>query len=172
MVDIGLEYLTLNRTSATLSGGEAQRIRLATQIGSGLTGVLYVCDEPSVGLHPADDDKLIGTLEKLKNLGNTVLVVEHDETIMRSADHIIDLGPGAGEHGGRIIAEGNQNIKDLYREFNLNLPSSESSTIAGYVMDLAKKIPLYGEIIKDEYFHYKIISHSRKQIHRLEISKI
>ena len=106
MVDIGLEYLTLNRTSATLSGGEAQRIRLATQIGSGLTGVLYVCDEPSVGLHPADDDKLIGTLEKLKNLGNTVLVVEHDETIMRAADHIIDLGPGAGEHGGRIIAEG------------------------------------------------------------------
>ncbi|SVB88550.1 uncharacterized protein METZ01_LOCUS241404, partial [marine metagenome] len=98
MVDIGLDYLTLNRTSATLSGGEAQRIRLATQIGSGLTGVLYVCDEPSVGLHPADDDKLIGTLKKLRNLGNTVLIVEHDETIMRSADHIIDLGPGAGEH--------------------------------------------------------------------------
>ena len=106
MVDIGLEYLTLNRTSATLSGGEAQRIRLATQIGSGLTGVLYVCDEPSIGLHPADDDKLIGTLKKLRNLGNTVLIVEHDETIMRSADHIIDLGPGAGEHGGKIIAEG------------------------------------------------------------------
>ena len=106
MVDIGLDYLTLNRTSATLSGGEAQRIRLATQIGSGLTGVLYVCDEPSVGLHPADDDKLIGTLKKLRNLGNTVLIVEHDETIMRSADHIIDLGPGAGEHGGKVIAEG------------------------------------------------------------------
>lgn len=106
MVDVGLGYLTLNRRSATLSGGEAQRIRLATQIGSGLTGVLYVCDEPSVGLHPADDDKLIGTLKKLQNLGNTVLIVEHDEAIMRSADHIIDLGPGAGEHGGAIIAEG------------------------------------------------------------------
>tara|TARA_B100000029_G_scaffold166943_3_gene163129 strand:+ start:97 stop:1992 length:1896 start_codon:yes stop_codon:yes gene_type:complete len=106
MIDIGLGYLTLNRTSATLSGGEAQRIRLATQIGSGLTGVLYVCDEPSIGLHPADDDKLIGTLKKLRDLGNTVLIVEHDESIMRSADHIIDLGPGAGEYGGRIIAEG------------------------------------------------------------------
>ena len=106
MIDIGLGYLTLNRTSATLSGGEAERIRLASQIGSGLTGVLYVCDEPSIGLHPADDDKLIGTLKKLRDLGNTVLIVEHDESIMRSADHIIDLGPGAGEYGGRIIAEG------------------------------------------------------------------
>jgi excinuclease ABC subunit A len=103
---IGLEYLTLDRTAGTLSGGEAQRIRLATQIGSGLMGVLYVCDEPSVGLHPADDYRLIETLKRLRDLGNTILIVEHDEAIMRAADHIIDLGPGAGEHGGWLVAEG------------------------------------------------------------------
>ena len=89
------------------SGGEAQRIRLATQIGSGLTGVLYVCDEPTVGLHPADDDRLIGTLKALRDLGNCVLVVEHDEAMMHAADHIIDLGPGAGEHGGNVVISGN-----------------------------------------------------------------
>ncbi|MFC2066202.1 excinuclease ABC subunit UvrA [Chloroflexota bacterium] len=104
--DVGLDYLTIGRTSATLSGGEAQRIRLATQIGSGLMGVLYVCDEPTVGLHPADDYRLIGTLKRLRDLGNTVLVVEHDEAMMREADHIIDMGPGAGEHGGHIVATG------------------------------------------------------------------
>ncbi len=103
---VGLDYLTLGRTSATLSGGEAQRIRLATQIGSGLQGVLYVCDEPTVGLHPADDQRLIDTLKRLKGLGNTILVVEHDEAMMRAADHIIDMGPGAGAHGGRIVAAG------------------------------------------------------------------
>ena len=94
LVDVGLDYLTLDRTASTLSGGEAQRIRLATQIGSGLMGVLYVCDEPSVGLHPVDDHRLIGTLKRLRDLGNTVIIVEHDEAIMRSADHIIDMGPG------------------------------------------------------------------------------
>ncbi|UCG54175.1 MAG: excinuclease ABC subunit UvrA, partial [Dehalococcoidia bacterium] len=104
--NVGLEYLNLNRTSATLSGGEAQRIRLATQIGSGLMGVLYICDEPTVGLHPADDYRLIETLKGLKELGNTVLVVEHDEAMMRAADHIIDLGPGAGENGGWVVACG------------------------------------------------------------------
>jgi len=104
--DVGLEYLTIERASATLSGGEAQRIRLATQIGSGLMGVLYICDEPTVGLHPADDARLIGTLKRLRDLGNTILVVEHDEAMMRAADHIIDMGPGAGEHGGWVVTTG------------------------------------------------------------------
>ena len=106
LLNIGLDYLTLSRTASTLSGGEAQRIRLATQIGSGLMGVLYVCDEPSIGLHPADDHRLIGTLQNLRDIGNTVLIVEHDEAIMRASDHIVDLGPGAGEHGGHIVASG------------------------------------------------------------------
>ncbi|MES0329371.1 MAG: excinuclease ABC subunit UvrA, partial [Dehalococcoidales bacterium] len=104
--DVGLDYLTIGRGSATLSGGEAQRIRLATQIGSGLMGVLYICDEPTVGLHPADDARLIETLKRLRDLGNSILVVEHDEAMMRAADHIIDLGPGAGEHGGRVVVDG------------------------------------------------------------------
>ena len=96
----------MDRAAATLSGGEAQRIRLATQIGSALVGVLYVLDEPSIGLHQRDNARLIATLERLRDLGNTVLVVEHDEQTMRAADHLVDLGPGAGEHGGRIVAEG------------------------------------------------------------------
>jgi len=104
--DVGLDYLTLDRSAATLSGGEGQRIRLATQIGSALMGVLYVCDEPSVGLHPIDNERLIGTLTRLRDLGNTVLVVEHDEAMMRAADHLIDIGPGAGEHGGNVVAFG------------------------------------------------------------------
>ncbi len=103
---VGLDYLTLDRSAGTLSGGEGQRIRLATQIGSGLMGVLYVCDEPSVGLHPHDGDRLIATLKSLRDVGNTVLIVEHDEAVMRAADHIVDLGPGAGEHGGNIVAQG------------------------------------------------------------------
>jgi excinuclease ABC subunit A len=106
LVDIGLDYLTLSRTAGTLSGGEAQRIRLATQIGSGLMGVLYVCDEPSVGLHAVDNRRLISTLQRLRDLGNTVIIVEHDEALMRAADHIVDLGPGAGEHGGVVVAQG------------------------------------------------------------------
>jgi excinuclease ABC subunit A len=106
LVDVGLEYLTLNRVSGTLSGGESQRIRLATQIGSALMGVLYICDEPSIGLHPIDGDRLIRTLERLRDLGNTVLIVEHDEAMMRAADWIIDMGPGAGVHGGHVVAEG------------------------------------------------------------------
>ena len=104
--DIGLGYLTLDRSSITLSGGESQRIRLATMIGSGLMGVLYICDEPTIGLHPADIHRLINTLKKLRDLGNTVISVEHDEGMMRASDYIVDLGPGAGEHGGHVVAEG------------------------------------------------------------------
>jgi excinuclease ABC subunit A len=104
--DVGVGYLNLDRASATLSGGEAQRLRLATQIGSQLVGVLYILDEPSIGLHQRDNDKLIGTLERLRNLGNTVVVVEHDEQMMRSSDWLVDMGPGAGAHGGHVVAEG------------------------------------------------------------------
>ena len=104
--NVGIGYLSMDRAAATLSGGEAQRIRLATQIGSSLVGVLYILDEPSIGLHQRDNTKLIGTLERLRDLGNTVIVVEHDEQTMRAADHLVDLGPGAGEHGGRIVAQG------------------------------------------------------------------
>ena len=106
LIDVGLDYLTLSRATESLSGGEAQRIRLATQIGSGLVGVAYILDEPSIGLHQRDNDKLLGTLKHLRDLGNSVIVVEHDEDTMRAADWIVDIGPGAGEHGGRIIAEG------------------------------------------------------------------
>ena len=104
--NVGLDYLTMNRSAGTLSGGEAQRIRLATQIGSGLVGVLYILDEPSIGLHQRDNDRLIDTLKGLRDLGNTLLVVEHDEDTMRAADYLVDIGPGAGEHGGQIIAAG------------------------------------------------------------------
>ncbi len=106
LVDVGLDYLTLDRASATLSGGEAQRIRLATQIGAGLMGVLYILDEPSIGLHQRDNERLIATLERLRDLGNTVIVVEHDEDTIRAADYVIDMGPGAGELGGEVVAAG------------------------------------------------------------------
>jgi len=129
--DIGLDYLTIDRASATLSGGEAQRIRLATQIGSGLMGVLYICDEPTVGLHPADGFRLIETLKRLRDLGNTILVVEHDEAMMRAADHIIDMGPGAGEHGGKIVATGT--MADI-----MECPKS----ITGQYLSGVKQIPL------------------------------
>ena len=129
--NIGLGYLTLGRSARTLSGGEAQRIRLATQIGSGLTGVLYVCDEPTIGLHPFDDNRLIGTLNHLRDLGNTVIVVEHDEAIMRAANHIIDLGPGAGEHGGYVVVTGT--IDDV-------MSSDESLT--GLYLSGKKTIPV------------------------------
>jgi len=132
--DVGLSYLTLDRSAQTLSGGEAQRIRLASQIGSGLVGVTYVLDEPSIGLHQRDNTKLINTLKNLKNLGNTVIVVEHDEEAIRSADHIIDIGPGAGKHGGEICAEGDINAilknkksltaKYLNGEKSIQIPSN------------------------------------------------
>ncbi|MBA7674700.1 UvrABC system protein A [subsurface metagenome] len=129
--DVGLDYLTLDRPSATLSGGEAQRIRLATQIGSGLMGVLYICDEPTVGLHLADNFRLIETLKRLRDLGNTILVVEHDEAMMRAADYIIDMGPGAGEHGGWIVTTGT--LPDI-----MNCKES----ITGQYLSGVKQIPL------------------------------
>jgi excinuclease ABC subunit A len=131
LIDIGLGYLTLARPSATLSGGEAQRIRLATQIGSGLMGVLYICDEPTIGLHPADIHRLIATMKRLRDLGNTILIVEHDEAMMRASDYIIDMGPGAGEHGGKIVATGT--LTDI-----MNCPKS----ITGQYLSGAKQIPL------------------------------
>src|SRR6185369_1086079 len=116
LVDVGLDYLTLSRASGTLSGGESQRIRLASQIGSGLTGVLYVLDEPSIGLHQRDNARLLETLRRLRDLGNTVIVVEHDEDAIRTADHVLDIGPGAGIHGGNIIAQGQ--VEDLIGNAN------------------------------------------------------
>src|SRR5207245_11793524 len=106
LLDVGLDYLTLDRASATLAGGEAQRIRLATRIGSGLAGVLYVLDEPSIGLHQRDNHRLLETLIRLRDLGNTLIVVEHDEDTIRAADWVVDIGPGAGEHGGKIVTSG------------------------------------------------------------------
>lgn len=128
--NVGLEYLTLSRSSATLSGGESQRIRLATQIGSSLTGVLYILDEPSIGLHQKDNDRLIATLKRLRDLGNTLIVVEHDEDTMFAADHIIDIGPGAGVHGGEVVAQGTiddimaepRSITGQYLSHKLNIP--------------------------------------------------
>ncbi len=117
LLDVGLDYLTLNRPTGSLSGGEAQRIRLATQIGAGLVGVLYVLDEPSIGLHQRDNHRLIETLVRLKDLGNTLIVVEHDEDTIRTADWAVDIGPGAGEHGGQVVVSGP--VSDL-----LNHPDS------------------------------------------------
>ncbi len=131
LVDVGLDYLTLNRTSATLSGGESQRIRLATQIGSSLMGVLYVLDEPSIGLHQRDNDRLLGTLTKLRDLGNTVIVVEHDENTILAADYVVDLGPGAGIHGGEVIFAGTPKA----------LLKSKTSLTAQYLSG-RKKIPV------------------------------
>ena len=131
LTDVGLNYLTLSRSSGTLSGGESQRIRLATQIGSSLMGVLYILDEPSIGLHQRDNDKLLGTLQHLRDLGNTLIVVEHDEDTMRAADFIVDVGPGAGSHGGEIVEAGT--LEDI-----LNNPKS----ITGQYLSGAKKIPV------------------------------
>lgn len=134
LVNVGLDYLTLDRAAGTLSGGEAQRIRLATQIGSSLTGVLYVLDEPSIGLHQRDNDRLLTTLKNLRDLGNTLIIVEHDEDTMMAADHIIDIGPGAGAHGGRIVAQGKmedivkckQSITGQYQSGQKNIPIPET----------------------------------------------
>ncbi|KKL91315.1 hypothetical protein LCGC14_1895910, partial [marine sediment metagenome] len=132
--DVGVDYLTLDRRTGTLAGGEAQRIRLATQIGSALMGVLYVCDEPSVGLHPVDDARLIETLKRLRDLGNTVLVVEHDEAMIRAADHIIDLGPGAGEAGGHVVVVGSQEEVEACEE-----------SISGQYLSGRRQIPVPAE---------------------------
>ena len=108
LTNVGLEYLSLSRSAETLSGGEAQRIRLASQIGSGLTGVMYVLDEPSIGLHQRDNDRLLETLRRLRDIGNSVIVVEHDHDAILAADHVIDIGPGAGEHGGSVVVKARQ----------------------------------------------------------------
>ena len=131
LIDVGLEYLTLSRSAGTLSGGEAQRIRLATQIGSGLTGVLYILDEPSIGLHQRDNDRLLATLKHLRDLGNTVLVVEHDEDTMYAADQIIDIGPGAGVHGGKVMAQGTAEEVKLVQD-----------SITGQYLSGRKQIPI------------------------------
>jgi len=134
LLDVGLDYLSLDRPAMTLSGGEAQRIRLATQIGAGLTGVLYVLDEPSIGLHQRDNDRLLNTLIKLRDLGNTLIVVEHDEDTIRAADHIVDIGPGAGVHGGHIVAEG---------DFNALISAADSLT--GAYLSGRRSIPTPAE---------------------------
>ena len=131
LMDVGLQYLTLSRAAATLSGGESQRIRLATQIGSSLMGVLYILDEPSIGLHQRDNDKLLGTLKRLRDLGNTLIVVEHDEDTMRAADYVVDVGPGAGSHGGQIVAAGS--LEDI---------CAEPRSVTGQYLTGVKKIPV------------------------------
>jgi excinuclease ABC subunit A len=139
LLDVGLDYLSLDRPAMTLSGGEAQRIRLATQIGAGLTGVLYVLDEPSIGLHQRDNDRLLGTLLKLRDLGNTLIVVEHDEDTIRAADHLVDIGPGAGVHGGRIVAEGDleallsaeDSLTGAYLSGRRSIPTPGSRRLSG-----------------------------------------
>lgn len=157
LVKVGLSYLTLNRNADTLAGGEAQRIRLATQLGSALTGVLYILDEPSIGLHPRDHDNLIQTLTMLRDLGNTVIVVEHDQTTMEAADYLIDIGPGAGDHGGRVIAKGTPD------EIKSNPKSLTGQYLSGATaIEIPKKRRLPGEnnisIVEATEFNLKKIS--------------
>ena len=149
--DVGLNYLSLDRSAETLSGGESQRIRLASQIGSGLTGVMYVLDEPSIGLHQRDNDRLIGTLKHLRDIGNSVLVVEHDEDMIRAADHVIDMGPGAGIHGGRVMAQG------TYEEVRDN-PASLTGRYLAQVLKIAvpaKRTPWLPTVKKENAFTSK-----------------
>ncbi len=156
--NVGLDYLTLERTTGTLSGGEAQRIQLATQIGSSLVGVMYVLDEPSIGLHQRDNERLIATLEKLRDLGNTIIVVEHDELIMRKADHVVDLGPGAGIHGGELVAQGTiENICNVER------------SITGQYLSGKKTIPTPKERNKGN--GKKLVIHGARQ-HNLKNIKV
>ena len=145
LVEVGLGYLTLNRESGTLSGGEAQRIRLATQIGSGLAGVLYVLDEPSIGLHQRDNARLLGTLRRLRDLGNSVIVVEHDEETIRAADHILDLGPGAGPRGGEIVAQGS--IDDILRAKN---------SLTGDYLSGRVRIPIPKQRVKPQSINHQV----------------
>jgi excinuclease ABC subunit A len=156
--DVGLSYLTLERSAETLSGGEAQRIRLASQIGSGLVGVTYVLDEPSIGLHQRDNTKLIKTLNNLKDLGNTVIVVEHDEEAIRSADHIIDIGPGAGKHGGEICAQGDLN----------SILKNKNSITAKYLSG-KKKIKIPTKRVKPSDKKIKIINASENNLKEITV---
>jgi excinuclease ABC subunit A len=145
LIEVGLGYLTLNRESGTLSGGEAQRIRLATQIGSGLAGVLYVLDEPSIGLHQRDNARLLGTLRRLRDLGNSVIVVEHDEETIRAADHILDLGPGAGPRGGEIVAQGS--IEEILRAKN---------SLTGDYLSGRARIPIPKQRVKPQSINHQL----------------
>jgi excinuclease ABC subunit A len=159
LVNVGLDYLTLSRAAGTLSGGEAQRIRLATQIGSSLVGVLYILDEPSIGLHQRDNHRLIQTLRRLTDLGNTLIVVEHDEDTIRSADHIVDVGPGAGIHGGRIVAQGD--IEDI-----MNCPSS----ITGQYLKGDKRIDVPSTRRKPNGKHVRIIGARENNLKNIDVS--
>ncbi len=157
--NVGLEYLTLSRSAGTLSGGESQRIRLATQIGSSLTGVLYILDEPSIGLHQRDNDKLLDTLKRLRDMGNTLIVVEHDEDTMRAADYIVDVGPGAGSHGGEIVAQGS--VEDI-----IACPNS----ITGQYLSGKKKIPVPQTRRKPNKGALKIVGAAEHNLKNLNVS--
>ncbi len=159
-INVGLEYLSLDRRSATLSGGEAERIRLATQVGSGLVGVIYVLDEPSIGLHQKDNDRLLATLHALRDLGNTLIVVEHDEETIRRADYVIDLGPGAGEHGGEVIYAGGVDGLIQCRE------SLTGRYLAG---DYQIRRPLKRRDIMNTHF-LKIIGASQHNLKNVDVS--
>ncbi len=159
LVDVGLDYLTLSRSSGTLSGGEAQRIRLATQIGSSLMGVLYILDEPSIGLHQRDNDRLLATLKRLRDLGNTLIVVEHDEDTMYAADHIIDIGPGAGVHGGEVVAQGN--VEEI---------KANPNSITGQYLSGAKKIPVPKERRKGNGNFLKVIGAKENNLKNVDVS--
>lgn len=156
---VGLEYLTLSRSSGTLSGGESQRIRLATQIGSYLTGVLYILDEPSIGLHQRDNDKLLATLQKLRDLGNTLVVVEHDEDTIRAADYVVDIGPGAGVHGGEVVFAGE--VKDLIKCEN---------SITGQYLSGVRKIPVPTERRKGNGNYLKVIGAAENNLKNIDVS--
>lgn len=158
LVDVGLQYLTLSRSASTLSGGESQRIRLATQIGSSLMGVLYILDEPSIGLHQRDNDKLLETLRKLRDLGNTLIVVEHDEDTMRAADYIVDVGPGAGIHGGKIVAAGT--IEDIEKT---------AESVTGQYLSGMKKIPVPISRRKGSGAFLKIIGASENNLKNVDV---
>ena len=163
LVDVGLDYLTLSRTAATLAGGEAQRIRLASQIGSGLTGVLYVLDEPSIGLHQRDNEKLIETLKKLRDLGNTVLVVEHDEDTMAASDYIFDFGPGAGSYGGNIIAQG------TYEELKNDPKSITGQYLSKKKVIKVKKTPNLSLVKKEPQF-LKLIGAAAHNLKNVDVT--
>ena len=158
LMSVGLEYLTLSRSAGTLSGGESQRIRLATQIGSSLVGVLYILDEPSIGLHQRDNDKLIGTLKHLRDLGNTLIVVEHDEDTMRSADYIVDVGPYAGVHGGEIVASGT--VEDIIGNEN---------SITGQYLCGKRKIPVPAERRKGNGSYLKVIGAAENNLKNIDV---
>ena len=157
LTNVGLKYLTLSRSAGSLSGGEAQRIRLATQIGSGLTGVLYILDEPSIGLHQRDNNRLLGTLKELQSLGNTLIVVEHDEDTIRSADYVIDIGPGAGVHGGRIVSAGTPAHI-----------AADSKSVTGLYLSGAKKIDI-PEARRKPSGHFKVVGAQENNLKKIDV---